>query len=332
VSFRRERFIPKGGPNGGDGGRGGDVYVRADSRMLTLYDFRHKRMHEAGNGRPGMGKMCNGRSGEDLVICVPPGTLIYEVDDQGHETLLADLVKDGQEILAAEGGRGGKGNTHFKSATMRTPRFAQPGEPGEEKRLRLELKVLADVGLIGLPNAGKSTFISAVSAARPKIAAYPFTTLTPTLGVVRDDFGRTMVLADIPGLIKGAHEGQGLGDTFLRHVERTCFLVHLLGADEVREDDPWTGFALVQEELERFNPDLGRKSQLLVVNKIDLWSEDERAFYARRAEADGLKVYFVSALHGFGLDELLTAMWDLWSQRCPTGADACCATDEAGEA
>ncbi|MFW6324119.1 MAG: GTPase ObgE, partial [Desulfovibrionales bacterium] len=215
VSFRREKYVPRGGPDGGDGGRGGDVIFQASSDLLTLYDFRMKGVFEAQNGKPGMGKGRNGPGGQDLIVKVPVGTLILERREE-EEILLADLTEDGQAVVVANGGRGGKGNTHFKSSTNRAPRYAQPGEPGEEKRIKLELKVIADIGLIGLPNAGKSTFISQVSAARPKIGAYPFTTLVPQLGIIENDLGQKMILADIPGLIEGAHAGQGLGHTFLK--------------------------------------------------------------------------------------------------------------------
>ncbi|NMC49747.1 MAG: GTPase ObgE, partial [Desulfovibrio sp.] len=228
VSFRREKFIPMGGPDGGDGGKGGDVVFQASDNLLTLYDLRLKRVYEAKNGKGGMGRQRFGPAASDLVVHVPTGTQIFDIAEDGTQTLAADLIRDGQSFVACKGGRGGKGNMHFASATMRAPRFAQPGEPGEEKRLRLELKVLADVGIIGLPNAGKSTFIAAVSHAKPKIAPYPFTTLAPNLGVIEDDQGRRIVLADIPGLIEGAHQGQGLGHRFLKHVERTRVLLHLM--------------------------------------------------------------------------------------------------------
>lgn len=228
VSFRREKYIPKGGPNGGDGGDGGNVIARADPRLLSLYDFRLKRRYEAQNGQPGMGGQCYGKKGSDLILNLPVGTLLFVRNEDGEE-LLADLNEPEAEFVIARGGRGGKGNEHFKSSTMRAPRFAQPGEPGEEFSIRLELKMLADAGIIGLPNAGKSTFITRVSAARPKIADYPFTTLVPNLGVMMDDMDdRRLVLADIPGLIEGAHLGQGLGHRFLKHIERTRFLIHYL--------------------------------------------------------------------------------------------------------
>lgn len=308
VSFRREKYIPKGGPDGGDGGRGGDVIVRASSRLLTLYDYRHQPVQEAENGRPGAGRMCCGRAGAPCIVEVPVGTVVYAETDDG-ETLLADLVADGQEIVVARGGRGGKGNAHFKSATMRTPRFAQPGEPGEERRLRLELKVFADVGLLGLPNAGKSTFLARISAARPKIAPYPFTTLTPQLGVVADDTGRRMVVADIPGLVEGAHAGVGLGHTFLRHVERTRFLVHLAAVPDMREDDPAAVFALLNEELRQFDPALACKPQLLVVNKIDLLDASARRRLTQTLAEAGIPALCMSALDGEGVEAVVAAMW-----------------------
>jgi len=309
VSFRREKYIPKGGPDGGDGGKGGDVYLRASSKLLTLYDFRHKRVHEAQNGQPGMGKQRYGRSGDDLIIDVPVGTLVYEILEEGREKLLVDLVQDGQMFLVAKGGRGGKGNVHFKSSTMRTPRFAQPGEEGEEKTIRLELKIIADVGLVGLPNAGKSTFISRISAARPKIASYPFTTLTPNLGVVEDDFGRRMVVADIPGLIEGAHKGHGLGDRFLKHVERTRFLVHILSVEDVSLDNIFSGFELINNELGKSSPVLAQKEQILVLNKIDFLKDEDISKIQESLSSYKQKVFLISALTGKGVEQLLKAMW-----------------------
>jgi GTP-binding protein len=309
VSFRREKYVPKGGPDGGDGGKGGDVLLRASERMTTLYDFRLKRSYQAENGQPGAGKGKYGRDGVDLIIDVPPGTLVFASDDDGQAELVADLVKAGDQILVATGGRGGKGNTHFKSSTNRTPRFAQPGGSAQERRLHLELKLIADAGVIGLPNAGKSTFISAVSAAKPKIADYPFTTLQPQLGVVRDELDNQLVLADIPGLIEGAHQGRGLGDTFLKHVARTKVLVHLLSLEDVPQDDPWSGFDIVEEELVSFDPDLADKERIWVVNKIDCRSETEVEQLRRRAEKDGLEVFFISARYGDGLDDLMQAIW-----------------------
>ncbi|SDB56638.1 GTP-binding protein [Desulfonatronum thiosulfatophilum] len=315
VSFRREKYIAKGGPDGGDGGKGGDVIFRGNSKLLSLYDFRLKRLYEARNGQPGSGREKTGAKADDLVVDVPLGTQLYEVDEDGVKQLLADLAVEGQTVHLVKGGRGGKGNTHFKSATMRTPRFAQPGEEGEEKRIRLELKILADVGIIGLPNAGKSTLISALSAARPKIAPYPFTTLSPNLGVMLGEHGEKLILADIPGLVSGAHEGRGLGHKFLKHVERTRFLLHVLSVEEVSlEDDPWAGFALLNEELGSFDPALGQKQQLWVVNKIDLWPEERLAMLRERAEHDGKDLLLISALQAKGLEELEERLWLMLKQ------------------
>ncbi len=312
ISFRREKFVPRGGPDGGDGGDGGNVLLRADARLLSLYDFRLKRHYEAQNGQPGMGSQCHGRKGENLVLHLPEGTLIYEQTPEG-EVLIADLTDPEAEYILARGGRGGKGNEHFKSSTMRAPRFSQPGEIGEERTLRLELKILADAGLVGLPNAGKSTFISKVSAARPKIAAYPFTTLIPNLGVMIDEFdpGRRMVIADIPGLIEGAHSGQGLGTRFLKHVERTRFIVHILSIEDISLDDPWAGFELINAELCQFDPALGQRMQIEVINKIDLVDEEHLQALQERAKADNREVFFISAMHGTGIEELVTHLWKM---------------------
>ncbi|MBU1001791.1 MAG: GTPase ObgE [Proteobacteria bacterium] len=314
VSFRREAHVPKGGPDGGDGGDGADLIFRASDTLLTLYDFRLKRVYEARNGQPGMGSQCHGRNGEDLIIDVPVGTLLFEVDEDENETLLADLTETGQTVIVCHGGRGGMGNEHFKSATMRTPRFAQPGEPGEEKRIRMELKILADAGLLGLPSAGKSTFVSRISAARPKIAAYHFTTLTPNLGVLISETGEHFVVADLPGLIEGAHEGLGLGFRFLKHVERNRFLVHMLAAEEINFDDPWAGYELLNEELVKYSPELADKPQLEVVNKIDVLTPEQLDALKARAIADGRQVHFISALHGTGVDKLVRLMWKLYRE------------------
>ena len=408
VSFRREKFIPRGGP---DGGEGGDVIFRANPALVTLYDLRLKRIYEARNGDGGMGRQKCGKAAEDLYIDVPVGTELYELpplhsdeparvadiaaaesagieavfavpDDDGEEIyddgdaaamaddaedaeadadaamvadddgvedqagdaeaageadaaeaageadddvlafeaqgkaapeqlkLLVDLVEPGQTYVACKGGRGGKGNLHFASSTMRTPRFAQPGELGQERRIRLVLKVLADVGIIGLPNAGKSTFIAAVSRAKPKIAPYPFTTLTPNLGVIEnDDCVRRLVLADIPGLIEGAHMGQGLGHRFLRHVERTRVLLHLVSAEDASPEGIFEAFDVVDEELRRFDPALALRPQIRVINKIDLLSPEELAERRAVAKASGQKVFFMSALTGKGIEAVLTAVW-----------------------
>lgn len=310
VHFRREKFIPKGGPDGGDGGDGGSVILRADGRLLTLYDFRLKRHYAAQNGQHGMGRQMYGRKGDDLVLHLPVGTLIF-LEEDGEERLLADLAEADQEVVIARGGMGGKGNLHFKSSTTRAPRFAQPGQPGEAKNLRLELKLLADVGLLGLPNAGKSTFLSKVSAARPKIAPYPFTTLVPNLGVLIDEYdpGKRLVIADIPGLIEGASQGQGLGMRFLKHVERTRFLLHILSAEDVDDDNPWAGFELIDQELASFDEELADHPQLRVINKIDLLSPERLEELKEKAAAAGKKIYFISALTGEGLPELVEELW-----------------------
>jgi GTP-binding protein len=267
VSFRREKFVPRGGPNGGDGGDGGDVVAVSDSQLTTLLDLRYQKLYKAGRGQHGMGKDQHGRRGEDRIIRVPVGTLIR---DASSGELLGDLKVSGERVIVAGGGRGGKGNAHFVSSTHRSPRYAQPGMPGMERELAIELRLLADVGIIGLPNSGKSTLIAAISALRPKIAEYPFTTLVPNLGVVGYDDGKSFVVADIPGLIEGAHEGQGLGDKFLRHVTRTSLLIHLLDASKIEAHDPLADWRTVNRELELFDPELVKKPQVVVANKIDL--------------------------------------------------------------
>ncbi|MDR3319428.1 MAG: GTPase ObgE [Desulfovibrio sp.] len=312
VSFRRGKFVQRGGPDGGDGGDGGSVIIKADSHLLSLYDFRVKRLYEAKNGQLGQGSQRNGRHGEDIEISLPVGTLVFVESPEG-ERLFVDLSESGVCVTAAEGGRGGKGNEHFKSSTMRAPRFAQPGEGGEEFTLRLELKILADAGLIGLPNAGKSTFISRVSAARPKIADYPFTTLTPNLGVMIDEAetDRRIVIADIPGLIEGASMGLGLGSRFLKHVERTRFLVHILSAEDVSDYSPWAGFELINEELCAFDPALAERRQIEVINKIDLLPEERLVALQKCARVEGRRIFFISALHGEGMEELNAEIWQL---------------------
>ena len=306
LSFRRERYVPKGGPDGGDGGKGGDVILRADAQLATLLDFSYPQQFRAGRGVHGKGKDKAGRSGDDLIIRVPVGTLVR--DDQTGE-LLEDFLLDGQEFVAAKGGRGGRGNARFATPTMRAPRRADKGEPGEERRLRLELKLLADVGLLGYPNVGKSTFLSKISSARPKIADYPFTTLAPNLGVVLRKERRPFVVADIPGLIQGASQGAGLGLTFLRHVERTKLLVHLLDASEGPSRDPVTDFRALNDELKAYDPLLPEKPQLLALNKMDLPSVRERAADIQmHFEKMGYRLYLISGLTGEGIDELIEAV------------------------
>jgi GTP-binding protein len=274
VSFRREKFIPFGGPDGGDGGTGGSIYVVAHAGLNTLADFRYHRSFKARNGEPGGSADCSGRGGEDLEIAVPVGTVIHDVDTG---EILGDLAHGGERLLVARGGRGGLGNQHFKSSTNRAPRRATPGYPGEKRRLGLELRLIADVGLLGLPNAGKSTLVGAVSAARPRIADYPFTTLHPNLGVVYVGEHKSFVMADIPGLIEGAAEGAGLGIRFLRHLQRTRILLHLVDvAPPDPEADPVRDARSIAAELKKFSPELAKRERWLVLNKLDLVAPDEQ--------------------------------------------------------
>ena len=273
ASFRREKFIPFGGPDGGDGGRGGSVFLEGDSGLNTLVDFRHQRKYKAQNGQGGSGRNMTGRSGEDIVIRVPLGTIVTDEETGDH---IGDVTADGQQLLVARGGKGGLGNLHFKSSTNRAPRQTVPGAPGEERGLHLELRVLADVGLLGFPNAGKSTLIGTVSAARPKVADYPFTTLYPNLGVVRIDVERSFVIADIPGLIEGAAEGTGLGIQFLKHLQRTRLLLHLVDLAPLSpEEDPATQVRQLEAEMRKFDPTLLDKPRWLVFTKADLLPADE---------------------------------------------------------
>jgi GTP-binding protein len=298
VAFRREKYVPRGGPAGGDGGRGGDVVFVVDSGLNTLLDFQHRRHFRAEDGAPGEGANRAGRSGTDLVVRVPPGTRVFR-DEDG--VLLADLTEPGMRWVAARGGRGGKGNARFKSSTHRTPRFAERGEPGEALWLRLELVLLADVGLVGFPNVGKSTLLTRWSAARPAVADYPFTTLTPHLGVV-DRFDRPFVLADVPGLIEGAHAGHGLGDRFLRHLSRTRLLVHLLDLSPYSGRDPVADWHVVRRELAAWGEPLASRPEIVAVNKIDL--PQARARVGDVAAAIGQPVFPISAQTGEGLDAL----------------------------
>ena len=298
VSFRREKFIPLGGPDGGDGGDGGSIWVQADENLNTLIDFRHQRQFRAQRGENGMGRQMFGKAGEDVTIRVPIGTEIVNV---ATDEIIGDLTEDGQRILVARGGHGGKGNVHFKSSLNRAPRKATSGSPGEERDIRMELKLLADVGLLGFPNAGKSTFIRAVSAATPKVADYPFTPLYPNLGVVSVEQDRSFVIADIPGIIEGAAEGAGLGSLFLRHVQRTRLLLHLVDMAPFDEAiDPATQVRAIEDELRRYDPGMLEKPRWLVLNKGDLLDEEERQ---QRAEAivkalDWKEPWFVSSAIG----------------------------------
>jgi GTP-binding protein len=300
VSFRREKFIPRGGPDGGDGGKGGDIILSTTSRKRTLYHFRYQKHFKAENGSHGQGKQKTGKNGRNLTIELPPGTLVIDADT-GH--LIKDLVETSETFVILKGGRGGQGNTKFKTSTHRTPRFAQPGEPGETRTLKLELKLLADVGIIGLPNAGKSTLISAISSARPKIANYPFTTLVPSLGVVQTGWSEPFVVADIPGLIKGAHQGTGLGMKFLRHIERTRILVHLIDASSIDPDDPLDQYHTINQELAMYDEKLAKKPQIVVINKLDLSGVRKSADIFQSAIKDK-EVVFISALTGQGLEQL----------------------------
>jgi GTP-binding protein len=306
LSFRREKYVPRGGPNGGDGGRGGSVILEADEGLGTLLDFRYKRHYAAPRGGHGEGSDRHGASGADLVLRVPVGTTVRERDSG---LLLGDLTSQGDRLDVARGGRGGRGNARFATSTNRAPRRADPGEAGEERALRLELRLLADVGVVGFPNAGKSTLVGRLSAARPKIADYPFTTLVPTLGLVRLDEERSFVIADVPGLIPGAAEGKGLGLRFLRHLERTRLLVHLIDLDPATGRDPVEDWKTIQAELKAYSPDLAARPQLIAANKIDL---DGAAPRLKRVVAMGrrrkLPVYPLAARAGQGLAELRAAI------------------------
>ncbi len=303
VSFLREKYVPKGGPDGGDGGKGGDVIFKATRRLSTLLDLRYNRINKAKNGAPGAGRDRHGGDGGNLIVKVPVGTVI-SAPESGE--VLADLITDGQTYLAAKGGRGGKGNAFFKSSTRQAPRFAQPGEDAEECDLKLELKLLADVGIIGFPNAGKSTLISKISAAKPKIADYPFTTLVPNLGLVRYKDQRSFVVADIPGLVEGAHEGTGLGIRFLKHVERTALLIHVVDFSEFSGRKPLEDFDIINRELENFSTDLAKSPQVVALNKIDLLAErKELAQVVKKIEKKGYPVFPISAISGEGVSDML---------------------------
>ena len=300
IAFRREKFVPKGGPSGGDGGTGGSVWIVASKRLNTLYHLQFQREWKAGRGQHGMGSNCSGHDGEDITIELPVGSVIR---DKATDDVIADLAEDGQRFLVARGGRGGWGNQHFATATRQAPRFAQDGNSGDERELFIELKLIADVGLVGLPNAGKSTLISVISAAKPKIADYPFTTLVPNLGVVSADDSQTFVVADIPGLIEGAHEGHGLGDQFLRHVERCSVLVHLV--DLSANEDPDVDAEVIARELALYSPLLANKPRIVCGSKLDSLvpgnSEKLRAYAAK----NGYPYHEISAVVGDGVRELV---------------------------
>jgi len=301
ISFRREKFVPKGGPDGGDGGKGGDVIIRADSNLHTLLDFRYKKIFKAKNGKHGEGAKKSGKSGADVVVRVPCGTVIVETHTN---EILTDLVENGQTVVVAKGGKGGRGNQHFATPTKRTPRYAEEGIPGETKEVRLELKLIADVGLVGLPNAGKSTLLSRLSAATPKIADYPFTTLNPNLGIVKHKDHQSFVMADIPGLIEGAHKGKGLGLKFLRHIERTKVLAYLIESvsGNIKED-----YETLRNELNLYNPQLLNRPAVLVITKIDLLKENNLG----KLSGLNLPVYTISSVTGRGLERLKEQLWEL---------------------
>jgi GTP-binding protein len=311
LSFRREKFVPRGGPDGGDGGGGGSVFIVATDTKNTLIDFRFHPEFDAKRGAHGQGANKTGSTANDLEIAVPVGTLVFEKDAESGDLIpLADLAEEGQRVLVAKGGRGGRGNARFVSSTNRAPRRTERGGEGEERFLRLQLKLIADAGLIGFPNAGKSTLISRISAARPKIADYPFTTLSPNLGVVTLTGDRSFVVADVPGLIEGAHEGHGLGDKFLRHIERTKVLVHLVDVSGASGRDPVHDFDTILDELRLFDAKVAAKPQIVAATKMDAIDDPARVAALERHVRDrGFSLYRISAVAGTGIDELLEAMW-----------------------
>ncbi len=312
VAFRREKFVPMGGPSGGNGGKGGDIILIADSRVRTLLDFKHKIHFKAERGQHGSGNNKHGRKGEDLIIKVPVGTVV--IDAQTGE-MVADLKEEGQKVVVAKGGRGGKGNASFKTSTNQTPDYAEEGEKGEERWIELELKLIADIGIVGFPNAGKSTLISVLSNAKPKIADYPFTTLAPVLGVMKVDYGRSVVLADIPGLIEGASQGHGLGHEFLRHIERTKALVHMIDISDFAEREPVEAFNIINEEMEKYSPQLLEKPQLVVGNKIDLLSDREKIKKLKKYfEEKGFRFVPVSLATLEGIDTLKKEIISLYEE------------------
>jgi len=338
VAFRREKYVPRGGPSGGDGGHGGSVYLEANQNDNTLLRYRYNREFKGDRGRHGEGSNCTGVSGADMILKVPVGTLVY--DENGHE-LLADLSKPGQRVLVAQGGKGGRGNQHFAKPWHQAPREKEEGEPGEERKLKLELKLLADVGLVGFPNAGKSTLISVISAARPKIANYPFTTLEPNLGVVNADggtgghgteLGRTFVVADLPGLIEGASQGAGLGIRFLKHVERTRLLVHLIDTSDANDMDPVRAFEIIQGELAAFSERLTGKPIIVVATKVDATPDrtklEELEAYCTKQE---LEFHAISGPTGEGVKELVRSIADALDRIPKVALEEDAAAEESGE-
>jgi len=317
LSFRREKYIPRGGPDGGDGGRGGHVILAASSQKDTLFRFHMNQHFRAENGQPGQGKNKHGRNGADLIIHLPLGTSVHDAETGAF---LTDLTRPDQTFIIAEGGMGGRGNARFATATNRAPRYTQPGTPGQQIRLRLELKLLADAGLVGLPNVGKSTLISRISAARPKIADYPFTTLVPNLGVVAVDSEHSFVVADIPGLIEGASQGAGLGHRFLRHVQRCRVLVHLLDAGQTPVDDPLGDFHRINAELAAFDPSLAEKPQIVALNKMDLTGAEDLVPLLRQGLPE-CEVIPISAVTGRGLEELKWAVFRMLQKQSPLPED-----------
>ena len=320
VAFRREKYVPRGGPSGGDGGKGGSVYLKADSGLNTLIHFRRKRKFAAEKGENGGAKEMYGKGGEDIIIDVPLGTMVYDNDTND---LLADMVHQDQLVLIAKGGKGGRGNTHFATSAVRAPTYAEKGEPGESKEIRLELKVLADVGLIGFPSVGKSSLIRKVSGARPEVAAYHFTTLTPSLGVVNLDETRSFVMADIPGLIEGASEGVGLGHEFLRHVERSRVLIHVLDIAGSEGRDPLSDLEIINNELEIYSPELAQKKQIVAGNKIDLiTNQTELEKIKQQIESKGYSFFPICTLTGEGIKPLLEKAWTILQETETTTFDA----------
>ncbi|HZL38029.1 MAG TPA: GTPase ObgE [Tepidisphaeraceae bacterium] len=307
VSFRREKFVPKGGPDGGDGGDGGSIILRADVNVDTLMDFAGKHHWRAKNGQGGMGKKMAGVNGDDMIIPVPLGTLIYDAD---HDIRLADLNKPGKQVVVARAGKGGQGNWHFRSSTTQAPRYAEPGTAGQERNLHLELKLIADVGLVGMPNAGKSTLLRAISAARPKVADYPFTTLDPQLGITVLSGERRIVVADIPGLIEGAQNGAGLGHAFLKHIERTKIIVHLIDLYPTDGSDPADNYRAIRRELEAFSPELANKREIIAPNKLDLAIDDE-ALARLKTQLPDKTLFPISGASHQGVAVLLERLWQI---------------------